>query len=394
MLGPARIGGFRWTWLAAASSVAGDFFSYIAISWLTLQITGSALALGAVLTMAGIPRASLMILGGALTDRFSAQRLMSMSAFGRAVLMTVFAVDVGSAHVELWHLYVYSVVLGTLGAFFLPAQATILPRVVPTEMLEAGNAAINIGTQAARVIAPAVAGVVVARFGSAPAFAVDGACYLLCAVAVLQLRIPDRVLTATQGLVRSVGAGFAYVWRDRALMAVFAIAVALNFALAGPMQIGLVLIARQRFAGAASLGLILAASAIGSVVGTLIAGTARPRRVGLLWIFIPLATAGITALLGVTTLLPLAASLMLLFGCGTGVINVITPAWIQRRTEPAMLGRVMALANTAALGAVPISQAIAGVIGQVSVGLLFGFSAITQVLASGTAADSRSLRQI
>jgi len=59
-----------------------------------------------------------------------------------------------------------------------------------------------------------------------------------------------------------------------------------------------------------------------------------------------------------------------------------------------MLGRVMAVANTACLGAVPLSQAIAGVIGQVSVGLLFVFSALTQVLAAGTAAASRSLRQI
>jgi predicted MFS family arabinose efflux permease len=374
--------------------VSGDFFSFIAVSWLTLQITGSALALGTVLTLQGIPRASLMILGGALTDRLSAQRLMSISAFGRALLMAAFAIDVGSAHVQLWHVYFYSVLLGSLGAFFLPAQATILPRVVPTEMLEAGNAAINIGTQAARVIAPAVAGLVVARFGSAPAFAIDGACFLLCAVAVLQLRLPVRLSTASEGLLRSVGAGFAYVWRDHALMAVFAVVVALNFALAGPMQIGLILISRQRFAGASSLGLILAANATGSVLGTLVAGTVRPRRLGLVFIFIPLATAGISALLGATTVLPVAAALMLLFGSGTGVINVITPAWLQRRTEPAMLGRVMALANTAALGAVPLSQAVAGVIGQVSVVLLFLFSAATQAMAAGTAATSRSFRRI
>jgi predicted MFS family arabinose efflux permease len=394
LLAPGRIVGFRWFWLAAALSVGGDFFSYIAISWLTLQLTGSALALSGVLVAIGIPRAGLMLLGGALTDRLSARRLMALSAFGRAVLMAALTTDAALGTAQLWHLYIYAVLIGTLAAFILPAQGTMLPSLVPPDLIESGNAAINVGGQLARVVGPAAAGLVVARFGPPPSFAIDGACFLLCALAVLRLPIPASVSTSNQGLLRSIGAGFRYAIADRAMLGVLAIVIALNFAVAGPFQIGLVLLARERFAGAASLGIMLAFNALGSVTGTLLGGTLRPRRLGLVFIFVPCATGAITLLLSHAGMLPLAAALMFVFGTGTGLINVLSPSWLQRRSDPAMLGRVMALVNTAALGAVPISMALAGAVGQLSVGLLFVLSGVAQILSAATAATSRSFRRI
>jgi len=394
LVAPARIAGFRWFWLAAGLSVGGDFFSYIAVSWLALQLTGSAVALSSVLVAIGIPRAGLMLLGGALTDRLSARRLMAVSAFGRAALMAAIATDAGLGAVHLWHLYVYAVLLGTLAAFIVPAQGTMLPSLVPPDLIEAGNAAINVGGQVARVVGPAAAGLVVARFGPPPSFAIDGVCFFLCALAVLRLPVAASVTTSTQGVLRSIGAGLAYVMEDRALLGVIGIVLALNFAVAGPFQIGLVLLAKERFAGPASLGVMLASTALGSLAGTLMGGTLRPRRLGLVFIFVPLATGAISALMSVAHLLALACTLMFTFGIGTGLINVLSPSWLQRRAEPAMLGRVMSVVNTGALGAVPISMAIAGGIGQVSLPLLFLCSAGAQVLAAGTAAASRSFRRI
>lgn len=394
LLAPGRIGGFRWFWLASALSVGGDFFSFIAVSWLTLQLTGSALALGTILMAQGIPRAALLLLGGALTDRMSARMLMSVSALARTLLMVAIATDTATGQVQLWHLYVYAVLFGTLGAFFIPAQGTMLPRLVPANMLEAGNSALNLGSQMARVIGPAAAGLVVARFGPAPSFAIDGACFFLCALAVLQLPIPASVSTATQNLLGSIQAGLAYAWADRALLGVLAIVVVLNFAVTGPFQVGLVVMSRQRFAGATALGAILAANAFGSVAGTLAGGTFRPRRFGLVFIFAPLVTGTLAAILSFTTALITAMALMYLFGIGTGLINVMAPTWLQRRTDPTMLGRVMALVNVGALGAAPLSLAAAGVIAQVSLSLLFLLSGALQIAAAGTAASSRAFRRI
>jgi hypothetical protein len=395
LLVPARIASFRWFWIASALSVAGDFFSYIAVSWLTLQLSGSALALGTVLMAQGIPRAGLMLVGGALSDRMSARRIMIVSSLARTVLMAAMAVLAATGRAQLWHVYVYAVLFGIVGAFFLPAAGTMLPRLVPDDLLEAGNSLINIGGQTARVIGPAAAGLVVAHFGPAPSFALDGVCFLLCAVAVAALSSAAAAPTAgAQGLLSSIGAGLAYSWSDPAMRALIAIVVALNFAVTGPFNVGLVVISRQRFSGAAALGLMLAANATGSLIGTVTGGTLRLRRLGVVFILVPLATGALTAAIGFTSVLVLAMAFMSLFGIGTGLINVMSPTWIQRRSEPAMLGRVMGLVNVAALGSAPLSMAVAGLLAQVSVTLLLVLSAALQVGSAGVASLSRTFRRL
>jgi hypothetical protein len=395
LLVPARIASFRWFWIASALSVAGDFFSYIAVSWLTLQLSGSALALGTVLMAQGIPRAGLMLVGGALSDRMSARRIMIVSSLARTVLMAAMAVLAATGRAQLWHVYVYAVLFGIVGAFFLPAAGTMLPRLVPDDLLEAGNSLINIGGQTARVIGPAAAGLVVAHFGPAPSFALDGVCFLLGAVAVAALSSAAAAPTAgAQGLLSSIGAGLAYSWSDPAMRALIAIVVALNFAVTGPFNVGLVVISRQRFSGAAALGLMLAANATGSLIGTVTGGTLRLRRLGVVFILVPLATGALTAAIGFTSVLVLAMAFMSLFGIGTGLINVMSPTWIQRRSEPAMLGRVMGLVNVAALGSAPLSMAVAGVLAQVSVTLLLVLSAALQVGSAAVASLSRTFRRL
>jgi hypothetical protein len=86
--------------------------------------------------------------------------------------------------------------------------------------------------------------------------------------------------------------------------------------------------------------------------------------------------------------------LFFLFGIGTGLVNVLSPSWIQRRTDPAMLGRVMALLNLGALGIVPLSMAAAGAVAQLGVTLLFVLSGALQVATAAVAASSRAFRRI
>jgi hypothetical protein len=192
----------------------------------------------------------------------------------------------------------------------------------------------------------------------------------------------------------SIRAGLAYARADRALLGVLAIVIALNFALTGPFQIGLVLIARQRLGGASALGIVLASGAVGSLLGTLAGGTFRPRRVGLMFIFVPFYVGIVSAILAFTSILAVAMALFFVIGTGMGLINVVTPTWLQRRTDPAMLGRVMALVNVGAFGAAPLSMAVAGAVAQVSVTLTLLLSGALQIAAAGAAASSRGFRRI
>ena len=99
-------------------------------------------------------------------------------------------------------------------------------------------------------------------------------------------------------------------------------------------------------------------------------------------------------MLAFTSILAVAMALFFVIGTGMGLINVVTPTWLQRRTDPAMLGRVMALVNVGAFGAAPLSMAVAGAVAQVSVTLTLVFSGALQIATAGAAASSRAFRRI
>src|SRR5262249_16846095 len=151
-------------------TLLGESFSFVAMAWLVLQLTGSGLALGTVLALEAVPRALLMLVGGALSDRLSPRRAMVGSAAARAVLIGLLALRVLAHAVQLWPVYVVALLTGAVSAFFLPARFAILPTVVADDQLEAGNALLNLNQQGSLFLGPALAGVLVAAAGPGPAF--------------------------------------------------------------------------------------------------------------------------------------------------------------------------------------------------------------------------------
>lgn len=134
-----RIRNFRLLWIGEGISLLGDQFCLIALPWLVLSLTGNALAVGTVLATAGIPRALFMLVGGALTDRFTPRKLMITSNLARLALTGLLAVLVLTNLIQLWMLYALALCFGLADAFFFPAQTSILPRLVDKDQLQAGN---------------------------------------------------------------------------------------------------------------------------------------------------------------------------------------------------------------------------------------------------------------
>src|SRR6202162_4094135 len=147
-------GPFRKLWLATLLSQFGDFFSYIAMAWLVLQLTGSSLALGTVLVAQALPRAVLMVVGGALADRISPRLTMLGSMGLRALFVAPLAVLVLTGWVQMWEVYGIAVVFGIVDAFFMPARTSILPKVVADHELEPGNAVLNVTASTSVILRP------------------------------------------------------------------------------------------------------------------------------------------------------------------------------------------------------------------------------------------------
>ncbi len=390
-------GPFRKLWGATALSLAGDSFSYIAMSWLVLQLTGSSLALGSVLVVQAVPRAVLMLVGGALTDRFSARLTMAASMGMRVALVAPLGLLVLAGRIQMWEVYAASVVFGVVDAFFMPARTSILPRVVADHELEPGNAALNVTSQAAVIVAPALAGLVVAAWGTGWAFLIDGASFAVGFLLVLWLPAATRqaeVADVAAGLAAQVAAGFRYAWSDVGIRASLVIIAAVDFAANGAIGVGFPTLAHGRLGGsAATLGVLFAAWGVGATAGAVGAGLLRPpRRFGALligvcaWIGVGIGAIGLLhSLLPVALVIGLAA-------IATGVINTYGVSWLQRRTRPEMQGRVMSLVMLASIGLTPIAYAASGALAQVNVTALFLTAGVLIVVTAAGAAASRSVR--
>src|SRR5215216_893365 len=136
---PLSVRNFRLLWIGEGISLLGDQFYMIALPWLVLQLTGSALALGTVMALAGIPRALFVLVGGAFVDRFSPRSVMIASNFARLVLVVLLSALVLTNNVRIEMLYAFALAFGLADSFYFPGQSAIIPQLLPEDQLQAGN---------------------------------------------------------------------------------------------------------------------------------------------------------------------------------------------------------------------------------------------------------------
>jgi len=373
ILGPVELRDFRLLWAGEGVSLLGDQFHFVALATLVFALTGSGLALGTVLVAAAIPRAALMVFGGALTDRFSPRSLMFGSNVLRSVVVGTLAILVLSGRAELWHLVVLAVIFGAVDALFFPALNTIIPMLVPSERLPAANGLVQVTNQFMHLVGPALAGVVVAAIGTGPAFVFDAASFGLAAVALLAIQGGRRLArpaatddgsTPAPSILASIREGASYSFGDPGIRAVILLSAALNLATSGPIAVGLAWLANVRFEGGPALmGLMFAGYGAGAVTGAVIGGsTARPRRFGMVVLGLAMVLGIQMAALGLAPNALLVSVGLVLAGLASGYLNVSVISWLQERSDPALLGRVMSLVMLGAVGLQPVSLAVAGVL--------------------------------
>ncbi len=377
---PLAVRDFRLLWLGEAVSVLGDQFALIALPWLALVLTGSALALGSVLALMAVPRALLMLVGGVWVDRLSPRRVMLGSNAVRLIAVTALGLVVLAGVEQLWMLYAFALAFGVADAFFFPAQTSIVPELVEPEQLQAANGITQGTGQASVLLGPALAGLVIAALGSdgvrasstgiAAALLLDAASFLVSLATLRLIHARPRDHASTSSFVVALREGTRFLWRSPALRAVVLISLTGNLLIVGPFEVGMPVIAYTRLSeGAAAYGIVMSAFGGGSLVG-LAAGAMlpapRPSRFAAL-IMGPLAVAG----LGIVALAPVhstivAAALTAGAGVALGYGNLLGLSWSQARIPPHLMGRVMSIILLGSVGLVPISELLAGAAIQVS----------------------------
>lgn len=377
---------FRLLWIGGSTSMLGSQFSLIALPWLVLQITRDPLALGIVMALGGIPRAAFMLFGGAIADRFSPRMILVVCDWINFFISVLVAALVFTGQMQVWMLYIFSLVTGLLSGFVMPASTSITPSLVPVDDLQAANS-LTMGTQQlVGFVGPALAGLIIGTdssvLGMTIAFAVDGLTFGISAAALGLMRSgngqPAKLAQAGESIWQSIREAFAYLWSNSGLKYLFTIMAGVNFLFSGPLLVGIPVLAEQRLPeGATAFGFLMSAYAGGNLAGLILAGVlpkAQGRNFRILMIGLLVGFGAVLISFGWITQTWMDFVLMLLLGVGNGYFGLVLFTWIQQRTPRELIGRVMSIVMLASLGLVPFSQAISGAISRWDLTMLFALS--------------------
>ena len=344
-------------------SVCGTWMQQVAQSWLVYRLTGSATLLGVVGFATQIPVFMLGAIGGVVSDRYSAHRVAvftQTAALTQAVLLAALTL---SGWVQPVHIIVLGAVLGIISAFDMPARQALVHKLVSIEDLPNAVALNSSMINAARIIGPGIAGVVVASVGEGACFSINAISYLAVIIALMAMRFAPMESAAKEpiSLVRSLGDGFRYTLKTvpiRDILILLSI-----FGVMGMPYITLmpVFAADIHKGGADALGLMMGAVGLGALAGAL--GLARRKSVIGLGRVIAMATVGFgLGLIAFSFSTLFWLSLLLLIGVGMGWMVQIAACntALQTLAEDAMRGRVMSLFSMMLVGMAPFGSLIAG----------------------------------
>jgi len=338
----------------------------VAQAWLVLELTQSPLQLGLVSTLQFTPILLLSPIGGVLSDRFAKRRVLLISQTAMQLQAFVLAALVWSGRIQYWHVAVLALIYGLGRAIDIPARQSYITDLVGRSDLANAVALNSVVMNGARIVGPAVAGVLIAAFGVALAFFLNGVSFVAVLVALAAIRTEGRPDGAGRiGIMEGVLGALSYAARTPpvaftlGLMVVVSL-MALNFNVVVP------LVARDVLnQGAHGFGLLMSALGAGAVAGAF--GVALFRRGEPPLAF--LVASGATLCAGLMALalvghFALAAAVLALLGCSQILFTTGCNTTLQLTAPNALRGRVMGLYTVTFAGMTPFGSLLVGFLAE------------------------------
>ena len=338
----------------------------IAESWLVYRLTGSALLLGATGFASQIPVFLVAPLGGIVADRFNRQRIVIGTQISSMILALILALLTLTGVIRVWHVFVLAALLGVVNAFDIPARQSFLVDMVGKEDLMNAIALNSTMFNGARVIGPAIAGILVARIGEGWCFPVNGLSYIAVIAGLLMMRVDRPTSLAKHGpALAHLIEGYRFA-RHTAPIRSILLLLGLVSLVAMPYTVLMPVFADQILhGGARGLGILMGATGVGALLGALTLAT-RSGVLGLgRWVAFTCGGFGFSLVLfafsrhfwlSVALLLPVGFCMMLGMASSNTLIQAMTPDHLR--------GRVMAMYTMMFMGMAPFGSLFAGGIAE------------------------------
>ncbi len=363
-----RVRNYRLYFFGQVISASGTWMHAVALGLLVLsdQLHGNGVNVGIVTALQFLPMLLLGSWGGLIVDRVDKRRLLYVTQSASGVLALALGLLVAVGTITMWEVYLISTLFGVVNLFDNPARQTFVSEMVGRDLMPNAISLNSVVMNSARVIGPAIGGILIFTVGLAACFLFNAASYVAVLVALFMMRPAELhqrpTVVRAKGQVRE---GLRYVWSTRELrdpllaMAVVGI-FAFNFTTTLPL-----LATRTFHGGAGTYSALISAMGAGAVVGGLmVAHRSRPSTTMLSLIGLAFGVMLLVVAAAPTEIVALVA-LVFMGLCSISFISTAN-ATIQMQADPSMRGRVMALYAIAFLGSTPIGAPLVGWIADVT----------------------------
>jgi MFS family permease len=349
---------FRVLWLGRTASSIGDSMVPVALAFAVLAI-GDAGDLGLVLASFTLGRIAFIVAGGVWSDRLERRLVMLSADVVRAAAQATIAALLFMDAVRVWHFALAAFAVGSASAFFGPASTGLVPQTVSRERLQEANAFLSLSDSATYLAGPALAGLLVAAAGSGVVFAIDAVSFLVSAAFLASLRLAPEPIPARQSFAADVAHGLRVIRERSWLIAAFLTFGVGNFAIAAFFVLG-PLVVKEELGGARDWGLIMTGSAVGGILGGVLALRLRPAR-PLLLSFPIVCLAGLQLLFLIKPFgLPLQMLAAVVAVASIVLANAIWDTVLQQHIPRDSISRVSSVDWAISLVLMPVGYALAG----------------------------------
>jgi len=389
---------FALLWTGQTISRLGDSLYRIALAWWVLEKTGSAVAMGTVLVFSQIPMLLFLLIGGVVVDRLPRLRVMFLSDLLSGLVITFVAVFSSLDLLQIWHIYIASMIFGFVEAFFFPAYQAAVPQITPHEMLTSANSLNGLSQRVTGIVGPALGAALVAAGGTSLTFGLDALSFFISALCVFFMfrsnlqRVqspPDagRTERSLRDMLKQgftdLQDGFKLVVRIPWIWITILIFGFINITEASPRAVAMPFLIKEDLgADVELLGLFGSAASLGFVVGMIWLGQyARLPRRGLLGYLSVIVTGAALLPFAFKLPVPILAASMFIGGLSTSVFSLIWTHTLQEMVPGELLGRVYSIDALGSFVLLPIGFSIAGwateLVGAPTVFLVGGLGTIT-----------------
>ena len=342
-------------------SLTGTWMQSVAQSWLVYRLTGSVILLGAVGFASQIPVFLIAPFGGSVADRMDRRRILVITQSVAMSLAAVLAVLTLTGSIQIWHLFVVAVGFGVANAFDIPTRQAFVAQMVGRDDLINAIALNSSMFNGARIVGPAIAGILVAAVGEGWCFFGNAVSYIAVITGLLMMKVNSTPRKRESSALSDIAEGFGYVAKTRPIRALLLL-LGLVSLTAMPYAVLMPVFADQYLGGGSStLGYLMGASGIGALIAALSLAT-RKHVFGLgRWVLFACGGLGLSLILfslsrnfwlSALLLIPVGFSMMTQMSSSNTLVQAMVPDHLR--------GRVMSVYSMMFMGMAPFGALLAG----------------------------------